>query len=185
MSKIVEFDVGGGRIAFVDLSDWDRVRQYSWRWSWNSANKKYGYVVATMPRSAPVRGTITLHRFLLNSPKDKHVDHVNGDRLDNRRANLRLASRSQNGFNVVKRVPSSSQFKGVIRWNGAWRAQISVSKKFKHLGIFKDEWRAALAYDLAAAAIEPEFARTNFPKVFVQELITKGVTASLQIKGGK
>lgn len=173
MSKIVKFSIGWGREAIVDEADWPLIKDFSWRWSPRKGNSDLGYVIATTSRKSAYRGTIALHRFLMGTPKDKHVDHVNGDRLDNRRENLRLASRSQNMFNVAKRPGFKSQFKGVAKVGTKWRAGIQFNKKTTIIGIFEHEWEAALAYDMVAFSLYPEFARTNFPKGFV-ELAIKG-----------
>jgi hypothetical protein len=94
------------------------------------------------------------------------VDHINGDGLDNRKSNLRLATRAQNGCNLRPQQGKSSRFKGVA-WHvcGKWRAHISPNRTQIALGLFDDEIDAALAYDMAALAQFGEFARPNFLKV--------------------
>jgi len=85
--------------------------------------------------------------------------------LDNRRENLRVASRTQNLGNQRKQAGKTNPFKGVW-WHevsGKWRASIQVNGKQKHLGMFVDPVDAALAYDTAARSHFGAFAHANFP----------------------
>lgn len=94
------------------------------------------------------------------------IDHINGDRTDNRIENLRLASRGENLRNMRVSGKGSSKYKGVS-WHkaaGKWSAQITLDNKKKHLGLFEEEISAALAYDTAAKEFYKDFAHTNFKK---------------------
>jgi hypothetical protein len=93
------------------------------------------------------------------------IDHINGDGLDNRRANLRLATVAQNAWNSKKRN-SRSGYKGVwfARDKGLWRAAIVYHGRRIHLGYFKDKISDAKAYDTAARKYYGEFAKPNFSK---------------------
>lgn len=126
------------------------------RHPWRLVN---GYVAAT------VEGRVQyLHRLILAAPNGFDVDHVNGDRLDNRRSNLRVATRSQNlanrGQRVGKRFKGTSWRKDVAKW----AAYGSVQNKTVALGCFFSEEDAAAAYDRWAVATHGEFARLNFPQ---------------------
>ena len=92
------------------------------------------------------------------------IDHINGIPHDNRWANLRAASPSQNARNVLPRKGSSSGFLGVTFHSktGKWQAQIKSDGKNKYLGVFQNEIDAARAYDSAALGIHGDFARLNF-----------------------
>jgi hypothetical protein len=108
---------------------------------------------------------VYLHREIMNAPKRQIVDHKNGDSLDNRRANLRLATRSQNMCNRRKtKSKTSSRFMGVSfhKQKGKWAAYINLHNKRIWLGRFKTEIEAAKAYDEAAKKYHGEFARLNF-----------------------
>lgn len=94
------------------------------------------------------------------------LDHINGDRRDNRIANLRLASGSQNHGNMAARVGGSSKYKGVS-WHKTikkWKVSLCADRKRKHLGYYTSEEEAARAYDKAARETFGEYARLNFPE---------------------
>jgi len=91
-----------------------------------------------------------------------NLDHINGDKADNRLENLRLASATQNCANTRKRTDNTSGFKGVhLHYDGRWRARIHCDGRTLHLGCFDDPSQAATAYRIAAAAIFGEYARMS------------------------
>ena len=108
-----------------------------------------------------------LARYLMDPMPGFEVDHVNGDTLDSRRCNLRVASATENRRNR-KKANGRSRYKGVYqrtRKPGVWCAQIVVAKgKPWYLGSFQSELEAALAYDNAARRVFGEFAALNFPQ---------------------
>ncbi len=107
----------------------------------------------------------TMHTYLLGNP-DRDIDHINGNGLDNRRSNLRLATESQNMANRGKQRNNTSGFKGV-HWSqkhGKWKAEICCNRHRQHLGLFIDPVEAAHAYDSKARELFGEFARLNFPR---------------------
>jgi hypothetical protein len=108
-----------------------------------------------------------MHREIMNCPEGFLIDHINNNSLDNRRANLRQATRAQNTYNRKKtRVKTSSQFIGASfnKRIGKWTAHISYKNKKIWLGSFKTELDAAKAYDEAARKYHKDFARLNFPE---------------------
>lgn len=108
-----------------------------------------------------------VHRLITNAPSGLDVDHINRNRSDNRRENLRTCTRSQNLRNGGKRPTfsdKSSRFKGVhwSRVGKKWRAAASVNRQSHYLGLFADEVEAAKAYDAFVSKHFGQFARTNF-----------------------
>jgi hypothetical protein len=89
-----------------------------------------------------------------------HIDHINGDKLDNRMANLRVASNRENCLNSKTRKNNTSGYKGVsfMKRDGTWTARISANGKYKHLGYFKTAEEAHAAYCSAAIQYHGEFA---------------------------
>lgn len=156
---MIELPLSRGRVALIDEDDFTNFGGYKW----SLTGDRY------VTRRALVDGrprTIYLHRAILDAPKGIFVDHVNGDGLDNRRANLRLCQMSQNIGNSHKwRRPTSSRYKGVC-WSkqaGRWQANITINRRMLHLGHFRNEIDAAVAYDRAAIEAFGPFARINFP----------------------
>lgn len=153
-----------GYTVLIDEADLELVSKHTWH---VRPHPRTGKLYA----AASVRGATTqMHRLISGTPRGLDVDHENTNSLDNRRANLRPATRSQNNANRVKHSshggrPTSSRFKGV-HWDAEkrrWRAALRVDGKLKRLGRFDDEIDAARAYDRAALAQWGEFARINFP----------------------
>lgn len=102
--------------------------------------------------------------MIMNPIGKLQVDHINGDRLDNRRCNLRVATYQQNSMNQHRTAISSSVYKGVSyrKDTNKFTAYITVNYKKINLGCFRSEQDAALAYDNAARVYFGEFANLNF-----------------------
>ena len=108
-----------------------------------------------------------IHHPELRNNLELQVDHINGNRLDNRKENLRLATPQQNQMNRKSHRNSTSKYKGVS-WDKSrnkWRALIMIDNKYKHIGRYQDEREAALAYDKAARELFGEYAHLNFEEI--------------------
>lgn len=139
----------------VDADDYSRF-VYGHTWCVNSN----GYAMRHAGRRGGKQRFILLHRQIMHARRGQVVDHVNGDRLDNRKANLRRCSPRSNCMNVRGR-PGTSAFKGVSRRpSGRWGAKCGSI----WLGTFRSQSAAARAYDAAALRIFGRYARLNFPK---------------------
>ena len=156
---------GQGQFTIFDDDDFDLVMQFKW-----SLSRK-GYAQARVPAKLKskynVKG-IHLQRLLLwDKAQDGWiVDHINGNKLDNRRENLRLVTMSQSNMNrglihFERRQSIFSKYKGVWWDRNKWRAAITVAGKKIYLGRFFDENEAALAYNKAALLYHGEFACLN------------------------
>ena len=103
-------------------------------------------------------------RFILNPPKTMQVDHINGNRLDNRRSNLRICTQSQNCTSRKPWKENKTGYRGVnLLPSGKWRAAVKVNQKKIHLGVFDSPKLAARAYDMYAKTLHNEYAMLNFP----------------------
>ena len=142
------------KTILIDDEDYDRVSQHRWH-VFCAGGPWYA--------RASIDGTrVYLHRWLMDAPKDVHVDHRNGNGLDNCRENLRLCTHAENHHN---RKPKN-RYKGVKWRSGGWYAHIGTSeKRYLHLGVFPTAEEAAHAYDRAAQEHFGEFAYLNFPPV--------------------
>lgn len=141
--------------AQVDDEDHDRLAKHKWYL------RKDGYAGRNEHPDGKTK-TILLHRAVLDAPAGMQVDHIDGDKLNNRRSNLRLVTPAQNQYN---RRPSdgSSRYKGVSwhKRHTRWTAYIKIDGKQHYLGFFENEIDAAVAYDMAALEHFGEYARPN------------------------
>ena len=151
-----------GKFALVDDEDYDWLSQ----WKWHALKARNTYYAQ---RSAPIGGgkykNLRMHREIMKTPETLYTDHIDGDGLNNQKANLRFCTLQQNQFNRSPERNCSSNFKGVS-WKKSgqkWLATITVNKRLKHIGVFTSEIEAAKAYDNVAKEAYGEFARLNFP----------------------
>lgn len=145
----------------IDEDDYDRVMRMNW------APQPSGlsvYAFTSSLKYIPKQHQL-LHRYIIRTQPDEMVDHINGDTLDNRKANLRIVSAAENTRN--RRRPTfagkTSKFKGV-HWDGSrerWVAVIKCDGVSSPLGVFSHEEDAARAYDRAAVELFGQYARTN------------------------
>ena len=150
--------------ALVDDEDYDRVVAAG---PWHASKRGATYYARHNERK-PEGGyrSYSMHQIVLDPSPGLEIDHINGDGLDNRRGNLRAATRSQNNANRNKRSSAtSSRFKGVIFVPAHWEANINAQGRQHYLGRFDSEEAAARAYDEAAVMLHGEYAKVNFPEV--------------------
>lgn len=148
---------GGPCIAKIDPEDYEEISQCKWYIKKPKKSRYSRYAING-------KGEF-LHREIMNPPKGIAIDHINGDGLDNRRANLRIADACQNQWNQRRKENGTSKFKGVSWCTRVkkWAIQICYKQKFIWLGYYDDEVEAARAYDRAAVKYFGVFARLNFP----------------------
>jgi len=150
-----------GRFAKVDDPDFEKVSKFKWRMASCRGGTGNEYAVTYMRIDGELK-IIYMHRYITGSSST--LDHKNGDSLDNRRENLRAATRVENGRNRKLQV-HSAPYKGVSLFKASktpkWQAYGAKSGKNVHLGYFQSPELAAEAYDNFALANYGQFARTN------------------------
>lgn len=143
--------------AIVDAEDAPLIAGRPWRYQPN------GYAATTV-RRADGDSSLYMHQLILPVDPPLTVDHHDGYGLNNRRSNLRAATRAEQQHN--RGIPRTNQsgYKGVSwhRHSARWRATILILGRHRHLGLFDDPIDAARAYDEAALGAWGDFARTNF-----------------------
>lgn len=139
-----------GQHALVDDVDYEALSTFKWMYH-NS-----GYASRTMNH-------IMMHRVIMGAAKGELVDHINGNKLDNRRENLRIATRSQNNANTVKRKDNTSGYRGVSKEHRGKRYRVQIQHNGKKIAIcgFKTPEDAAKAYNQIAKELHGDFAKLN------------------------
>jgi hypothetical protein len=152
-----------GRFALVDDCDYPWLVQLRWCYSSD------GYAVNYYRDELGNDHKRSMHRLVMAKileqfvPPELQVDHINHDRIDNQRDNLRLATRSQNQAYKKLQANNTSGYKGVI-WNqNRWEVRIRYQGRKLYLGRYNDPIQAAWVYDAAARLLYREFAGLNFP----------------------
>ena len=151
-----------GKIAIVDDDDYEILSKWKWHIcaAGYASRKQKSYEVTT------TRKQIYMHRVINGTEDGFFTDHINGNKLDNRKENLRSVTTSENLRN--KKMPKNNKtgFKGVFNMgekymNRPWRAAIRIDGKTVFLGYFETSLHAAVAYDKSAKENFGEFARLN------------------------
>ncbi len=150
-----------GMVALVDDEDYDELNKHNWclqgQYAARAKGKKKGEIGGRL--------TITMHRVIMglwDKDQDKEVDHINGDKLDNRKENLRICTHSENMRNKKKR--NRFGYKGIVKFAcNKYETMIWNGKTNIHIGNFPTKEEAAKAYDEAAKKIHGIYAWLNFP----------------------
>jgi hypothetical protein len=138
-----------GYVAKVDNELYSYLSQWNWYYNSGHAERKES------------RRHVLMHRVVIDAPEGSLVDHINGDRLDNRRGNLRIASHSTNAMNMRKHR-GASRYKGVSKNGKYWRVQIWKDNRKAFTATAPSERAAAMIYDLNAPLLFGDYARLNF-----------------------
>jgi hypothetical protein len=161
-SPTVQIALNNGYICFVDEID-KRLSAIPWK-VYRAKNIAYAKCYLS-----PTQRSESMHRIILSRKlgreleKGEVVDHIDGDGLNNRRSNLRLATVAQNGQNRRLNSNNTSGYKGVYweKKHRRWHVEIDVNGRTKYIGEFKDLHQAGRAYNEAAKVYHGEFARLN------------------------
>ena len=154
-----EIELTQNQVALVDDEDFEYLNQFRWH---ALKSRSTFYAVRKIRLINRKQIAIRMHRQILNTPKGMETDHINHCGLDNRRANIRVCTASENHMNSNSRKGSTSKFKGV-HWDKnseKWRARIQYNGENKHLGYFPSETEASLAYNKKALELFGEFANS-------------------------
>ncbi len=149
----MELELKHGTVL-IDDEDWERLKLYKWY-----INKYTKAVVSpAIKREDP--STVNMARLIMKAPKHLVVDHINGDRFDNRKQNLRLSSQQRNTWNRRPNQTKNRKEKPISKFRGVqktqrlgfvkWSAAISIFRNTVFLGVFDSEQEAASAFDIAA-----------------------------------
>lgn len=153
-----EIVLHNGKVAFVDDEDFSKVS--SFKWYFNN-----GYARARWREDGRER-SIYMHRLVLGVKGFAIVDHINRNPLDNRKANLRLATKAQNSWNRRAPCTNASGYKGVSfsKASQKWAAEIKLNGRKFFVGLYATAEHAAIAADAAAVVLQKQFASPNFPE---------------------
>jgi hypothetical protein len=160
-----EIPLTKGKFAIVDDEDFERLCNYKWVIS-------DGYAVTSFRNeNGEYKQNLRMHRMILDVQEGKVIDHINGDRIDNRKENLRIATQKQNSWNSKKKdsEKATSKYKGVSVSSGKFIVKIKHDGKKEHVGTFNDEIAAANAYNYYAVKYFGEYARLNSVPVMTKE----------------
>ena len=149
MKKI---DLGNGHFAKVDDDFYEKYNHLNWRYEKHHSGNG-GYAVTT----------VKLHRLVTGAERGEEIDHLNRDKLDNRKENLRRVSSSENRQNRRPDKRNSSGYRGVHFQRNRWVARLAKDGKRIWLGAYATKEEAAKAYDKAAKELYGEKAYLNLP----------------------
>ena len=153
---IILKDKHGNKVGetIVDENIYYHLMHFKWR-----MHVKTGYVLGRVDKQ-----DVYLHRYVLEYSGNEYVDHINSNKLDNRKLNLRVVTIKQNSQNKSKAKSARSKYIGVNWHKGMkkWEAKIVVDKTKIHLGYFDDEERAAHIRDNATKTYYGQYGKLNF-----------------------
>lgn len=153
-----------GYEAIIDAADVTLVGRFNWaaricRKRDGGVYSVYAFRSVILPDGT--KSGVQMHRFLCEPPAGYDTDHADGNGLNNRRSNLRAATRSQNLQNARRRSDNTSGLRGVTKRKDCnrWQAVIWVNKKALYLGVFETKEAAHDAFRAAQAKHHGEFGR--------------------------
>jgi transposase-like protein len=157
--------LGHGRYTLVDEADYALLSQNMWivlSGKLKHDGTRYGaHVQMTYHDVDGKQRNLLMHRAIM--PDAKVVDHINGNGLDNRRANLRACTQRENAANFRQARPSATGFIGVGRSGAKFTVKTTVGGSMKYIGTFSTAEEAAKARDIVALREYGAFAVTNYP----------------------
>src|SRR3990167_9977404 len=149
----------GRGFAIVDAEDYVWLSKHKWR-------NKNGYAYRNIYRENGKRSIISMNNEIMQTPPGMHTDHINRNKLDNRKSNLRICTPSQNSHNANVRVDNTTGYRGVSldKKSEKYDARTRVPGRQICLGLFVHDYDAAQAYNLATYIHHGKLAHFNTPK---------------------
>ena len=146
-----------GRVAVVDSEDYEELNKYNWQ------ARVQTYTGLFRAKRRENKKEIDMAREIMNCPPGLEVDHINGDLLDNRKCNLRICTHGENMRNRRLQRNNTSGYRGVhyFKRDGRYVAYIYLNGRKIHIGSYKTDIDAAMAYNAHARDLHGEFARLN------------------------
>jgi len=138
-----------GKFALVDDKDFEYLNQ--WRWLFSDTGYALRHQHINIGLNKYKSKTIRMHRLINKTPDGFETDHINRNKLDNQKINLRTITHQKNSFNTGLRRSNTSGYKGVYwdKFNNKWRAEIKINNKKISLGRFKNIKDALFAREVA------------------------------------
>ncbi len=155
-----------GKYAIVDPERYEELAKYKGHVSWNQGGIYAVRMVRAKKGGRYTQKCLRMHRVIIGAGEGEIVDHINHYGLDNRIANLRIATMRQNMWNMRKRrCNCSSKYKGVhwLKRKKKWRARITFNGRGIFIGDFGTEKEAGMAYDARARQLFGDYASLNVP----------------------
>lgn len=157
INGVMELEGTQGKSFFIDTLFYEKIKWYRWYIHHDNRNK---YRVR---HTLPSKKMLSLPRLILNITDSKvHVDHINGNTLDNRICNLRKCSNKENIRNRKKGKDNTTGFKGVVYREGKYLSKIKYDGKQIYGGTFNKITEAAKSYDILAFKYFGEYAKPNY-----------------------
>jgi hypothetical protein len=152
-----------GKVAIVDDEDYEYLNQWKWCLRGTGLGKFYAIRGFSKSKKSNIKGSISMHRQLMQPKIGFVIDHLDGNTLNNQKNNLRICTQSQNLNNQKKSISNTSGYKGVSydKKYKKFIAKIGFNRKNIHIGYFIDVKDAARAYNEAAIKYHGEFANLN------------------------
>jgi hypothetical protein len=154
MVKIIKLTKG--LEAIIDDDDYEYISRFKW------SSDSDGYAVRTFQRHKK----ISMHRVINCTPVGMETDHINRNKLDNRKCNLRTCTNLENQLNKPIQKNNKSGYKGVCfcKRYGLWQAYMSINHSIKWLGYFDNPIKAAKEFDKNMREVYGNLVYLNFPE---------------------
>lgn len=169
-----------GITTILDDDDYDKFSKYRWYSFMHKGKTKNIYAYRVFQINKKIY-RLALHREIMGIGKGEekiHIDHINGNSLDNRKINLRRATASQNVQNSTMLKVNTSGYKGVTYHKGSnmWHAQTHHLKKNFYIGSYKTKEEAAIAYYRKTKELFGEFVNKEVEKIALELIVSHGMS---------